>query len=288
MHPAKRLLLSAAALGLLLLAVPARAQDDGSGFDADFNFAYSAVLGTGYYATATERVLVLQLPLSWRFGPFGEKNHIRALFPVAFGVTDLVGDDGGLEIPSQLLTASFLPGVAWERQITGNWTLIPSVQLGFAQDYQNDVLAWLYSIALRSYAWWDIGKHRLGLGNRVLGAGQTIDGSGSQTGFALLENGLDWEYPLPWSLWDRPLSSSVFLMWQYFADEVRIEGISGENVNLTHLFQLGFTFGFRDTVTVMGFIPVKRIGFSVVRGNTVSGREIKAYTLNLGFPLSHE
>lgn len=283
----KLLLFLIAALGTLLTN-PTCAQDEDGSFDADFNFAYSAVLGTGYYTTATGRVLVLQLPFSWRFNPIDDKNRLRLLLPVAFGVTDIFDEDGRLDIPDQVLTTSFLPGLAWERKIVDNWTLIPSVQAGFAQDYQNDVLAWLYSAALRSYAWWEIGKHRLGLGNRLLGAGQIIDGAGTQTGFVLLENGLDWEYPLPWSLWGQPLSTSVFVMWQYFADDVRIDGISGEDVNLTNLFQLGFTFGFRDTYKVIGLIPIERVGFSVVRGNTVSGREIKAYTINLGFPLSHD
>ena len=60
---------------------------------------------------------------------------------------------------------------------------------------QFDTEAWLYSIALRSFAWWAIEKHRLGLGNRLVGASQFMNDSGHRTGFVMLESGLDWEYP---------------------------------------------------------------------------------------------
>jgi hypothetical protein len=66
-----------------------------------------------------------------------------------------------------------------------------------------------------------------------------------------------------------------------------LPGVSGEQVVVNNLYQLGFTFGFRETVTVAGFIPVSRVGFSIIRGNTTSGGDLKAVSLNLGFPLSY-
>jgi hypothetical protein len=83
------------------------------------------------------------------------------------------------------------------------------------------------------------------------------------------------------------LSPSVFVLWQHFIDDMDIPGISGETTEVDNLYQLGFTFGFRETISVWGFIPVSRVGFSVVRGNTHSGAELKAVSLNLGFPLSY-
>lgn len=255
--------------------------------DSDFNYVYSTVLGTGFYSTATERVFILRVPLKWTVAEFDEKNSLDLLVPVSVGVRDLLDDNGGLEIPDRLMTASFLPGLAWDYKAKDNWQISPSLQAGVAQDFQDDTTAWLYSIGLRSYAWWDIGKNRLGLGNRIVGAGQHIESSDSQQGFVMIENGLDWNYQLPWSLADQPLSTSIFILWQHFIDDMAIDGISGESTALDDLYQLGFTFGFRETITVWGFIPISRVGFSMVRGNSASGGELKALSFNLGFPLSY-
>lgn len=255
--------------------------------ETDFNYVYSTVLGTGWYSTGTERVFILRVPLKWTVAEFDEKNSLDLLVPVSVGVRDLIDDEGDLEIPSQLMTASFLPGVAWDYKAKDNWQIAPSVQIGASQDFQQDTTAWLYSVGVRSYAWWDVGKHRLGLGNRIVGAGQHIESSNSQQGFIMVENGFDWNYQLPWTLAKQPLSTSIFVLWTHFVDDMDIPGVSGEVTALDDLYQLGFTFGFRETLTVWGFIPVSRVGFSVARGNTASGSELKALNLNLGFPLSY-
>ncbi len=275
-------------LVLLLSTVPAKAQTtDQDTQEADFNYVYSAVLGTGFYSTSTERVFVLRVPLMWTVAEFDEKNSLDLLVPISVGTRDILNEDGNLEIPDRLMTASFMPGLAWDYRAKDNWQISPSIQAGAAQDFQQDTTAWLYSIGLRSYAWWDIGEHRLGLGNRIVGAGQHVESSDSQQGFVLIENGLDWNYQLPWTLAKQPLSTSVFLLWQHFIDDMKISGISGETTVLDDLFQVGFTFGFRETITVWGFIPISRVGFSLIRGNTASGNELRAVGLNLGFPLSY-
>jgi hypothetical protein len=254
---------------------------------ADFNYVYSTVLGTGFYRTATERVFILRVPLKWTVAEFNEKSSLDLLLPVTAGVRDILDEDSGIEVPDRLMTASFMPGVAWDYKAMDNWQIAPSIQAGAAWDFQNETTAWMYSIGVRSHAWWDVGKHRLGLGNRIVGAGQHIESSDNQQGFVLIENGLDWNYQLPWSLGGHPLSPSVFVLWQHFIDDMDIPGISGETTAVDNLYQLGFTFGFRETISVWGFISVSRVGFSVVRGNTHSGGELKAVSLNLGFPLSY-
>lgn len=255
--------------------------------DFNFNYVYSTVLGTGFYSTETERVFVMRVPLQWQVRQLDERNSIELLLPVSVGVRDLRDDDGGFEFPDRLMTASFLPGIAWDRKMRANWHLIPSISAGGARDLDQGTTAWMYSVGIRSYAWWDWGKHRFALGNRILGAGQHIVSSEGNQGFVLLENGVDWNYPLPWKLLGHPLSSSLFFLWQHFADDLNIAGINGESVELDNLYQLGLTFGFRETVTVASFVPLSRVGFSIIRGNNSAGGELKAVSFNLGFPLSY-
>lgn len=256
--------------------------------ETDFNYVYSAVLGTGFYSTSTDRVFVLRVPLSWTLAEFDNNDSLQLLTPVTMGMRELVDDDGGFEVPNQLLTGSFLPGVAWRHHARDNWLVSPSVQAGAAQDFQQDTTAWMYTAAIRSYAWWDIGSHRLAMGNRLLGAGQHIQSSDQQQGFFMLDTGFDWNFQLPWSIGDKRLSTSVFVLWQHYMDDLDIPALSGESVGLDDLYHLGLTFGFREKITLWGFIPIRRIGFSIVRGNTTSGEQMKAVNLNLGFPLSYQ
>ena len=202
---------------LLLATSPCSAQEAGGEIeDNDFNYVYSTVLGTGFYSTSTERVFILRVPLKWTVAEFNEKSSLDLLVPVSVGVREPLDENGSLEIPDRLMTASLLPGVAWDYKAKENWQISPSLQAGIAQDFQDDTTAWLYSIGVRSYAWWDIGKNRLGLGNRIVGAGQHIESSNDQQGFVMIENGLDWNYQLPWSLADQALSTSIFVLWQHF------------------------------------------------------------------------
>jgi hypothetical protein len=254
----------------------------------NFNYAYSAVLGAGYYSTPSGRVLVGSLPLSWSLAPINERNSLKILFPLTGGVADIFNDEGEIEISAQLVTATFFPGIAWVHKATDNWLLVPAAQVGVARDFEADTNAWLYSISLRSYAWWNLGKHKIGLGNRLVGAGQTIEGSNAQTGFVLLESGVEWDHLVPWELGGHATSAGVYFLWQHYGHAANLEAFANENVDLVNHYKLGLTFGFRDPVTIFRFIPLHRVGIAVGRGNTPSGNEIKSITLNLGFPLSYD
>ena len=272
----------------LMASAHSIAQSD-SAPTTDFNFVYSAILGTGYYTVGDERILVLHLPFAWRLTPFDEKNRLKIILPVSLGVHDILDDDGQLDIPDQLLTFSFLPGIAWERRQRENWMLVPIAQVGAAWDMQTNSEAWLLSASLRSYAWWDIGVHRLGLGNRILGASQFSGSPENKTGFMMLESGLDWNYPLPLHWRGERLSTSVYILWQHYADDVNINAISGEELALENVYKLGFTFGFRRSVKVLwNSIPIQRVGIAIGRGNTIHGNELNSISLNLGFPLSYD
>jgi hypothetical protein len=278
-----------ACAALLANVTPAAAESEGDTVrETEFNYVYSTVLGTGFYTTATERVFIARVPLQWTIAQPSERSSVNFLLPVGVGVRDLRDDDGNFELPDRLMTGSLLPGLAWDYQVTDNWKIAPEVHAGVAQDFEHGTTAWMYSAGVRSYAWWDWGKHRVGLGNRLLGAGQHVVSSGSgEQGFVLFENGVDWNYELPWSMDGKPVSGSIFLMWQYFIDDMAIPGVSGESVVLENLYQLGFTFGLRKPVKVAGFIPLRRVGFSLVRGNSAGGDKLKAVSFNLGFPLSY-
>lgn len=274
-------------ISLLIFGVSVvQAQTEPPEEDPDFNYVYGAVLGTGFYRTSTERVFILRVPVNVQLTDAEERHSLKFMSPVAIGMRDIL-EDNELQVPDRLKTLSVMPGLAYQFRAKPKWNIVPTVQAGAAHDFESHTTTWMYTLGVRSHAWWDLGDHRLGLGNRLRGAGQHIRETGAETGFILIENGLDWEYPLPGKIADNPISGSVYLLWQAFVDDLNIRGVSGEQINVDNLYQLGFTFGFREPVQ-WGFLPLHRIGFSIGRGNTTSGREIKSITLNLGFPLSYD
>ena len=104
----------------------------------------------------------------------------------------------------------------------------------------------------------------------------------------LLESGVEWDHLVPWRLDGHALSASLYVLWKHYTHSVSLGAFQGEQINLRNEFRLGATFGFRESVTIFRFIPLHRVGIAVGRGNTLSGRQIRSITLNLGFPLSYE
>jgi hypothetical protein len=115
-----------------------------------------------------------------------------------------------------------------------------------------------------------------------------IDATADQTGHVLLENGLEWDYIVPWSWGGNAMSASIYTVWQHYFDAVRLDAFSVEEIGLVDMYKLGMAFGFRESVTILRFIPIHRVGISIGKGNTLNGSNIKSITLNLGFPLSYQ
>ena len=103
--------------------------------DISFNFVYSTVLGTGFYSTASERVFIMRVPLKWELAELDDRSSIELLMPVSIGVRDLRDDEGEFELPDQLMTASLLPGIAWDYLALDNWQLATVDQCGYGQGF---------------------------------------------------------------------------------------------------------------------------------------------------------
>ena len=253
--------------------------------EPDFNYVYGAVLGSGYYKSASEKLLILRIPLSFEL-PDSEWNT-RILAPVAIGLRNGRDTPERREVSDNFATYSIMPGLAATFRLRENWEISPSAQLGIARDIKNNASSWVTSAAVRHHGWWDLDSSRLTLGQRLRFAGQRDRSGGNETAFILLEQGADWNFATDSDFRGNPIRGGVFLLWQQYFNRLNIEGVSPARVDIDRLFQLGITLGLERRMSIGG-IPFKTIGISLSRGNSYDGNEIKAINISLGFPLTED
>lgn len=228
-------------------------------------------------------MIVLRLPFSYRLAD--SQWQTRILAPVAIGVRNNRGNEKQKSVSENFSSLSVMPGVAATFSLADNWEVSPSVQIGMARDLDNNTSSWTTSTAVRHHGWWDFAAGRLTLGQRLRFAGQRNRDGGSNTGFLLLEQGADWDFATAWKFQNNPVRGGVFFLWQEYFNNLDINGIGPAKVNVDRIFQVGATIGLERPIE-LGWFEVQRIGLSVSRGNSYDGKEIKAISLSLGFPLT--
>lgn len=244
-----------------------------------FSYVYAPVLGTGYYKAGDASIAVLRLPFSYDLSDEDSKLRQRLLLTASAGFSNVTLNTlTDQKVNRDLQTYSLLPGMGWDFRLRPDWRLRTYVQLGLAHDLASDQTAVLGATGVRSRRQWRLDGGWLTVGNGLLLAGQQVHGGNNKQGFVLFENGVDYAYPIGLDLLDRPLTVSTFFLWRHFANNLAFAGIEGEQITLKDLYSVGLTLGFQKTVE-WHHIPLSRVGISVVRGDN-----LKAISLNLGFP----
>jgi len=155
---------------LCLLLQTAHAQDAAP---ADpINWYYSAAFGTGVYQSGDARVAVLRIPLKFTLSDRPEEQwSSRLLLPVSLGYYNYDFDDIlDLELPNDLGTFSFLPGVEFEKYVAQGWRIRPFIQFGGGYEVEGGASATIFSTGVRSLYQFKKAP-RLKLGNALIYAG---------------------------------------------------------------------------------------------------------------------
>jgi hypothetical protein len=278
-----------ASLFFLLSALPAASNTAENGHSEDLapaGYAYSTILGSGYYDIAGEQLFIIGMPFSWESDAMREAaTPWRVLLPVSAGLTRIDKIIGSLpqkafieELQEEFSALSLAPGIEWTLPLQSAWIVKPRVQLGLARDFKSEQTAYLAFVGSTARRYWDVRGHRVTWGNGVIGAFQQLKDSGKRSGLVLIETGVDYDFNRIFSVMGAPVTPSVFVLWQHFANDLDIGRIEEEPVSLNNMVHLGMTIGFREERSLLG-IPYQRIGLSLVRGDN----DLKAVSLNLGF-----
>jgi hypothetical protein len=247
---------------------------------AAVNFAYATVLGTGVYEVGERRVYVLNMPFHCTLRePSGDRPGLRFKLPVSLGThqfdwRDILEDD----FPERLQTVGFVPGLELVWALTERWRLKPFAQLGYVADLQEDNDAYVYVAGIKSLYQQSHGRSTLSLGAGGTLAGQRALRGGSDTGFGLVELGVDWRHPLGLRLLERNLDASLFYIASRYFNDVDFLDIGDQRFSIRHTHEIGVTLGIDRPVAVCG-VEFDRVGVGYQFGDGLD-----ALRFNLGFP----
>jgi hypothetical protein len=180
-------------IGHLLLPENALAQDEAN----LFHWAYAPAFGTGAYRVGDEETFVLTFKP--KIDLRKQRNHrigVKLTLPLSLGLqtlnlNELISDD----LPDQLTTVSFVPGVEFIVPVGQSWTVKPFGNVGYGTSYTLEQAAWIYFLGAKSRYVFNWGKAQMGFLNELLWAGYLPD-PGEYDTFSRFMLGLEAQYPL--------------------------------------------------------------------------------------------
>jgi hypothetical protein len=246
------------------------------------NYAYSAVLGTGYYKVGDQSVYVFTLPFSrtqWKAGD-GHQYGFEWLLPVSFGLNDFSWDDPIPDDGEDVGTISFLPGIELHFPLQSGWQLRPYAQYGFARDISNDEWSSVYTGGLKArYDLRQLTFNKMGItwGNRISLAGFNPEFSDSES-LGLYSMGLDFRWPQTWRLFDRAAWLGVYVAGNFYFSDADFKDVADDTESIGHEYTIGLSIGGMRDFELLG-MEFERMGVGYR-----FGPNIRAITIFGSFP----
>jgi len=244
------------------------------------NYAFAAYLGSGIYAASDGAVQVYSAPFSWTLRPPSEgRPGIKLKLPVTIGFYDFKALDliEG-QLPDDVATISFIPGVEFRYPLRENWALTPFIDLGAGIDVSGDKTTWIWSGGVESDVLFARGQTDMTLGNNLQYAAYAVPGEDEKGSFLVLENGLDLARPVRLSASGRTNRFSLYLMNQVYFDELELLRYDEELLEVRYQFEVGVTYIPHRSLDLWLF-DITRIGLGYRFGDGLA-----AFRLIFGMP----
>jgi hypothetical protein len=231
------------------------------------NHAYTNDVGFGGYSVGEETVSTIRLPIAHRMRSIEENDWgVRLKFPISFGVYNFDFPDIVDGISSdRLKTLAFVPGVEFEVPLNQRWTLEPYQDLGLGKDFEGGDLFLLSTTGLKGIyvqVRYSLSHSSSGLNN---------------DDFASVDVGLDTRFPLGFSIKERKVDSSVYVIARHFFRTLVFQQPGG-SIEIERQFEVGLTFGTTPRPLVWKFrVPRITVGYRF-------GEGLRGIRIKLGFP----
>jgi hypothetical protein len=248
---------------------PARAVDE----PADvINYAYSSWIGSGFYKIDDRTVYLLRGPFSYTLREADSgKWGAQLLLPATIGFHD--NEDGNDT------TLTFVPGIQFAFPILDNWSLKPFGQFGFGKDFSGSDIAWIYGVGIKSLATFDLKTSQLDFGTAFTWADQNQSGGGSDSGFSMIDVGLNSRWPTSITLLDRKSDLNLYFVYTQFVNDLNFERAKKDNKNIQRLYKFGIALSSEEKYPVLGLFDLRGGGLDVTFGDGYFGMG-----LTTGFP----
>jgi hypothetical protein len=257
--------------GLFFSVDPARAQSESEDI---INYVYSSWIGSGFYKIGDRTVYLLRAPFSYTlYEPEIEKWGTELLLPATIGFHDF--SDG----QDNQATFTFVPGVQFTYPLLENWALKPFGQFGFGKDFSGSDIAWIYGAGIKSLATFKIYSSELDFGTAFTWADQNQSGSGSDSGFSMIDIGFNSRWPTDITVLDRKSDVNLFFVYTQFVNDLNFERARKDNKKIQRLYKFGIAFSSKEKYPIFGLFDLRGGGLDVTFGEDYFGMG-----LTTGFP----
>lgn len=268
--------------GLVLLPTAVVAQTNAPLENVRVSYIYSAVMGTGTYKIDNRRISMLRIPFAYTQHELTEEqNGLKWHAPVVVGYDALNHPDWlSRFVDDELATLTILPGIEFLWRAGDIWVLKPFANLGGAYDFVREETILMGVAGLRALATWvytDRSEFRFGTSARYAVEHQIR--SSSQTGFTMLEAGVDYRRDIHLGVFDHDTNAGLYYLAQLFlSDWETIEAAENIETSLGLIHEVGASIGLQKPRKIIG-IPISR-----VRVGFKFGDDIRGWSIGTEFP----
>lgn len=212
------------------------------------NYAYSNYLGSGYYLVDNQEVAVINMPFT-ADRHTDERYASRWRLPVSVGSYSFkfnAEEVKDTELPSDVATLTFVPGIEWIVPQSDRWQLEPYVDLGVGTNFNTHEEVLIYSVGISSLYQLFEGKPHEWV-NRILYAGDYSFTSKGVNDFASFQTGVEWFLMdgLRWRQRNNFLTTYAMTFWHF--NSVQLTSTEFNAVKLRNNFEVGLTWGAEDS-----------------------------------------
>ena len=236
------------------------------------NYAYSSWIGSGFYKLEDRTVYLLRAPFSYTLREAdSEKWGLELLLPATIGFHDQDEGNAG--------TVTFVPGLRLNYPVLDNWWLKPFGQFGFGKDFSGSDIAWIYGAGIKSLTTFDLKSSELDFGTAFTWAAQNQSGGGSDSGFSMVDIGLNSRWPTDITVLDRKSDLNLYFVYTQFVNDLDFERAKIENKSVHILYKFGIALSSEEKYPILGLFDLRGGGVDVTFGKGYFG-----LGLTTGFP----
>lgn len=249
------------------------------------HYAYANYLGSGIYRTTGQNASLVSMPFSYELGR-EEKSSYGLRLPVSVGFFDFeLADLPELELPDEVGTITFTPGLAYKYQLSQNWRLESYADLGYARNLTTNRGVTVHSAGVSALYHFNFKGYDSMWANRLYYAMYNGNGYDADDSYAALQTGIDTGLPVQYQIFGYHFQPRIFSTVIWYFSEVnflmpRAQAFDEEkNVTLSNSIEAGFTLHFTKTIGY-SWLGIERVGLSYRYGKSFS-----AFRLLFSFPI---
>ncbi len=249
------------------------------------HFAYANYLGSGVYKTTGQDASLISMPFSYDIAE-KDKTSYSLRLPLSLGFFDFALTDlPSLELPSEVGTVTFTPGIAFTYQYNSAWAIESYADLGYGRNLTTDKGVTITSAGVSALYHFNFNQVDSIWASRIYYANYDGNGYDAIDSYAAIQMGIDSGLPLQYELLGYRFQPRVFaaVFWyfsevDFFMPRTRDFEIV-ENVTLTNSVEVGMTMKF-DKVIGYDWAGIERLGLSYRYSKSFS-----AFRLLFSYPI---